>query len=81
MHSHVLSVDCSGLTKTTYHLYYCYYFSCGHSYHAQCGGESASCVMCAGSTQEEKPTEEIQHNDTSDQPLVGSTYDRKVNLF
>ncbi|KAG7169921.1 Vacuolar protein sorting-associated protein 8-like [Homarus americanus] len=45
--------------------------SCGHSYHAHCGGESSSCVLCTGSSQEEQPTEETETNNTKTQPMVG----------
>ncbi|KAK8727977.1 hypothetical protein OTU49_009327 [Cherax quadricarinatus] len=45
--------------------------SCGHSYHAQCGGESTSCVLCVGSSQEETSAEEMQSNDAKSEPLAG----------
>nr|XP_045621529.1 vacuolar protein sorting-associated protein 8 homolog isoform X2 [Procambarus clarkii] len=44
--------------------------SCGHSYHAQCGGESTSCMLCMGGSQE-NTTEETQPNDSKSEPLTG----------
>ncbi|XP_066963121.1 vacuolar protein sorting-associated protein 8 homolog [Macrobrachium rosenbergii] len=43
---------------------------CGHSYHAQCGGEGSSCVLCTGSSQDGQ-TEEEQAAETSGTQQVG----------
>ncbi|XP_042868274.1 vacuolar protein sorting-associated protein 8 homolog [Penaeus japonicus] len=45
--------------------------SCGHSYHARCGGEAPACVLCTGSSQEEQAAEQSQAPDSIEEPTVG----------
>ncbi|XP_037781910.1 uncharacterized protein LOC119578391, partial [Penaeus monodon] len=45
--------------------------SCGHSYHARCGGEAPACVLCTGSSQEEQAADQSQAPDSIEEPSVG----------